>query len=249
VNAAARETYKNFFTQWGLDPIWQTELMSDTPGTGDFPIAVATATLRSLQETDLRVDVAGHCVFYDESRQLWYSDITFDTSAFYAPFVRLALARYQPHSLPGVELSHAVLADFVQLAPDRSAVLSIDPSNPRSARVFVGGLVPEGPRPPRFQVNVERRIPNVVSDAGWEVAPAASATVAEDPPSSTSPDDRLWAGTITFAQAPPADVYRVVVREFEMLPVDPTVAAALPVVSQFGERLVYAAIIPFDFPQ
>ena len=249
VDTPAREKYKNFFTQWGLDPIWQTQFLPETPGTGDFPVAVATATLRTLDETDLRVDVAGHCVFYDESRQLWYCDITFDTSAIYAPFVRLALARYQPHALPGVELSHAVLADFVQLAPDRSAVVSIDPGNPRTARVFVGELVPEGPRPPRFQVNVERRIPNVVSDAGWEIAPAGSVTVVEDSPSSSSPDDMLWAGTITFVHAPPADMFRVVVREFEVLPVDPTVAPALPIVTQFGERLVYAAIIPFDFPQ
>ena len=52
----------------------------------------------------------------------------------------------------------AVLADFVQLAPDRSAVLSIDPANPKTARVFVGGLTPEGPRPLRYAVTVERRM-------------------------------------------------------------------------------------------
>ena len=31
--------------------------------------------------------------------------------------MRLALARYQPNSLPGVELSRVVLTDFLQVAP------------------------------------------------------------------------------------------------------------------------------------
>ena len=47
------------------------------------------------------VDVAGHTVGYDPDRQLWYCDIQFDNPSAYTPFVRLALARYQPHSIPG----------------------------------------------------------------------------------------------------------------------------------------------------
>ena len=41
-------------------------------------------------------------------------------SSAYFPFVRLALARYQPDSMPECHLSPVVLADFTQLAPDRS---------------------------------------------------------------------------------------------------------------------------------
>ena len=249
LDTPSREKYKNFVTQWGLDPIWKTDFLSDAPQIADLTLAVASGQSLSLEETDLRVDAAGHCVFYDASRQLWYCDITFDNPLAYSPFVRMALARYQPHALPGVELSHAVLADFVQLAPDRSAVMSIDPANPRTARLFVGGLVSEGPQQASFEVTVERRLANVYSDAGWETAPASVATVVEDPPSSGNPDEMLWAGRIAFARMPPPDQYRVVVREYEMLPIDPTLIRRLPTVTQYGRRLVYATIIPFDFPK
>lgn len=242
-----REKYKNYITQWGMDPIWKTDFLESSPTLSDFPLAVAQASSRSLDNTDLQVDVAGHCVFYDPQRQLWYCDIVFNNSAAYTPFVRMALARYQPHSLPGVELSHAVLADFVQLSPDRSAVLSIDPADPKTARMFVGGLTPEGPQPLVFAVNVERRMAGVYSDVGWEPAPATIATVVEDMLGSGSPDEVLWAGTVRFKQMPPPDQFRVVIREYEILQVDPTALTGVAI-NQFEKRLVYAAIIPYDFP-
>lgn len=245
-----RVQYKNYFTQWGMDPIWKTESLTASPGISDFPLAVSTATQRTLEETDLKVDVAGHCVFYDPQRQLWYCDVVLNNDFAYSAFVRMSLARYQPHSLSGVELSHAVLADFVQLSPDRSTVLSINPANPQTARVFVGGLTPEGPRPLRYVVNVEQRMAGIYSDAAWEPAPTSVVTVVENAVGSGSPDEVLWAGTVTFKTMPPKDMYRVVIREYETLPVDPTLTVdSLADVGQFGERLVYAAIIPYDFPQ
>jgi hypothetical protein len=65
------------------------------------------------------VEVAPHDVFYDEDRQLWYCDIEVALGAVYFPFIRLALARYQPVSVGGAHLSNVVLADFMSLAPDR----------------------------------------------------------------------------------------------------------------------------------
>jgi len=66
---------------------------------------VACAALAALgglaaAKTAPAVAVAGHTVSYDQDRSLWYSDIQFDWSTksgtSYFPFVRLALARYQP---------------------------------------------------------------------------------------------------------------------------------------------------------
>ena len=66
------------------------------------------------------VEVAPHDVFYDSDRRLWYCDIEISQwSASYYPFVRLALARYQPVSVTGAHLSNVVLADFMPLASDR----------------------------------------------------------------------------------------------------------------------------------
>jgi hypothetical protein len=73
-------------------------------------------------------DKNGRLTGYDEERQLWYCDIVIDPGRSYFPFVRLALARYQPKSISwggkdagDVKLSRVVLADFAQLAPDRFA--------------------------------------------------------------------------------------------------------------------------------
>lgn len=41
--------------------------------------------------------------------------------------VRLALARYQPDSIPGLELSRVVLADFGQVPPQRTVTVTPDP--------------------------------------------------------------------------------------------------------------------------
>ena len=51
-----------------------------------------------------------------------YCDIEFDNPTAYMPFVRLALTRYQPHSIPGVELSHVVLAESDRTAGHRSFI-------------------------------------------------------------------------------------------------------------------------------
>jgi hypothetical protein len=66
-----------------------------------------------------RVDVAPHDVFFDQERQLWYCDIEVNFGTAYFPFIRLALARYQPVALSTAHLSNVVLADFMPLVPDR----------------------------------------------------------------------------------------------------------------------------------
>jgi hypothetical protein len=65
--------------------------------------------------------VAGFEVAYNNERKLWYADLQFNSQRVtsYYPFVRLALARYQPNSIPDAHLSPVILTDFMQLAPDR----------------------------------------------------------------------------------------------------------------------------------
>lgn len=241
-----REQYKALFTQWGNDPLWQTGFLADVPGTLDFSGAVATATGLTLEESPKVFDVAGHQVEYDRQRQLWYCDVEFQNSQSYMPFVRVALARYQPHSIQGVELSHVVLADYVQLAANRSAVISIDTADPRKALIFVGGLAPEAPTKSVVDVSVEQRLHNVISDLAWEVAPASVVQVKENAPDASEPDAVLWSGSVIFAKTPPQRQFRIVVREYERIQVDPPPSSAGG--ATFGERLVYVAIINYDYP-
>jgi hypothetical protein len=184
-------------------------------------------------------------VEYDTSRELWFCDIEFSNPTSYAPLVRMALARYQSHSIQGVELSRVVLADFVQLAPDRSAVVSINPTDPAQARVFVGGLAPGGPATPLLTVNIEQRMPRALTNMGWEPAPSSVVTVTEDQPAPNQPDNVLWAGTVVFKSAPAIGDYRVVIREFERIAIW---TGSTSGDTEYGQRLVYAAIIPYDYP-
>jgi hypothetical protein len=238
---ASREEFKPYFTQWGADPIWKSGDLDAVPGVGDFPDASQSAESLELPNA-MAVDVAGHTVEYDAGRKLWYCDVQFVTTLAYAPFVRLALARYQPHSIPGVELSRVVLADFAQLAPTRSAVMTIDPGDPRRARLFVGGLAPQAPTRSIIEVAVEQRRGDVETDLGWQPAPTAAVTVAEDQPAPSSPDAVLWMGSVTFATAPAPGHFRVVIREYEVLPVGGDAAA-----QAFAKRLVYAAFLNYDY--
>ncbi|HEY2439406.1 MAG TPA: hypothetical protein VGI07_04195 [Solirubrobacteraceae bacterium] len=238
---ATREALKPYFTQWGADPIWKSGDLAAVPGVSSFPDASQSAQGLKLA-TGMIVDVAGHEVHYDAGRKIWYCDVQFTPTPAYAPFVRLALARYQPHSIPGVELSRVVLADFAQLAPTRSAVMTIDPNDPRRARVFVGGLAPAAPTQSIIEVTIEARRGDVRTDLGWQPAPAAAVTVTEDQPTPSSPDAVLWMGSVAFAAAPAPGAFRIVVREYEVLPVDGTSDAR-----QFAKRLVYAAFLNYDY--
>jgi hypothetical protein len=242
----AFEQYKLFFTQWGLDPIWQSNSLDYVPYYWDFSAATFTATSLTLEETSLLVDVAGHEVAFDAARGLWYCDVVFPDLASYEPFVRLALARYQPSSIAGVELSHVVLTDFAQLTPTRSASLTVDPATPTKARLVVGGSAPDGPTQSVVAVTVEEYAANIGTDLGWAQALSTRASVAEDSPPPSPSGSVLWSGTISFAAKPGPGVFRVVVRESEVIEVDPPAGApsAGPV---YGERLIYASILPFDF--
>jgi len=105
------------------------------------------------------------------------------------PFVRLALLRYQPHSLPGIKVSRVAMAEFSQVLPRRRAVVK---RNGQSVQVSVHGPVPDrGPmeyhndsahlnisfQPPpgsllesgrnKVYVVLQKRDPNIDSDLAW----------------------------------------------------------------------------------
>ena len=128
-------------TQWGYDPVYASR---PTPGsslpsqpTPDcFPLKTGSHDSLTLEELDssTHVRVAAHAVGFDPPHRSgdpgrWYCDIQLtdhngNELQAYMPFVRLALARYQEHSIPGCELSRVVLADFAQLSPNRSVTVS-----------------------------------------------------------------------------------------------------------------------------
>jgi hypothetical protein len=267
-----REAWKPFVTQWGADPIWQTGGISSVPNRFDFDGYSAWDEDLSLEEPlplegrqRGRVSVVGFPVEYDRERQMWRCDITLNVGgSSYTPFVRLALARYQPHALIDAKLSRVVLADFAQLTPDRSLVVASDPYFPQRLRVTLSGVAPRGPRPllhaepqppqpaqspTEVRVRVQRRDPDVATDLGWRDVPSDMVTLSESRSAAPDPDLLIWTGTVTFDQgAPAAGQYRLLIEEREY------VAAGYVEVDE-GEqgrsvrqpsRLIYAETVDLD---
>jgi hypothetical protein len=74
-----------------------------------------------------RVALALYRPMFDAASGRWYADLQVDPAYAYQPFVRLALARWQPHAIHtdnvDLRLSRVVTTEFVQLLPERSATL------------------------------------------------------------------------------------------------------------------------------
>jgi hypothetical protein len=105
---------------------------------GPFAVTGLSLPGMSSYSNTYAVEIAPHDVFYDEGRRLWYCDIEIDSGSSYYPFVRLALARYQPVSVPGAHLSNPVLADFMPLAADRWMNVT-HTSNEQGRRITIYG--------------------------------------------------------------------------------------------------------------
>ncbi len=155
---------------WGADPVWlnagppsrlvglSVEDLYDSVGIDkergpeDRISPPATAILQDVKGQP-QCTLLGYRPEYNADRKLWFVDVAIEPAAAIWPFVRLAVARYQPHSLPGLELSPPAICDFTQLPPERTMTVSRpDDSN---VRVTVTG--PIGLRTPINRAGVEGR--------------------------------------------------------------------------------------------
>jgi hypothetical protein len=209
------------------------------------------------------VTLLGYQPEFSEERGLWFVDVALDPGPAFWPFVRLTVARYQPNSLDGLTLSPIVKCDFVQVLPQRTALLSRPDAG--TARVVITGPVgvpghlgatdelPFAARVTASRVmhaRLERRVAAIGTDLGWETVTATVLPVRGVDATMVS-----WDGAITLppdlAPLPPQRPgsnpdWRVVVEEWEALPADPAVAppAALAAVQRRGMRVVYADQLP-----
>ena len=277
---------KNYATQWAADPIWDADtppglaprladfqlarLASDPKGAwlppgapaseadqrpGAFPVSGLPPP--GLTAADLALACAPHDVEWDEERQLWRCDIALESGSAYFPFIRLALARYQPTSLDGAHLSNIVLADFVALTPSRW--LSVAPSaDPRSRQVTVSGHGyrdssghVEAEKSPgsvavaktsTIKVWVEQLDPRLGSDFGWLPFPAA--TITPFPPQAP---EALWSGEVTVPEVSNGlGPLRLAVVEYEEHIVDDDLPYEFPLTRK-GSRVVFVEYHQLDF--
>lgn len=234
------ETLSRYFTQWGSDPLWGSAPNSPfvgAPSLANFPFASATQHNVSIDELDgVQLDVAGHDVQFDPVRKLWFSDLVVDAptgsaleNAYY-PFVRLALARFQPHSVAttvsDVYVSRIRLADFAQLAPNRLASVTprTDATGNPVADVQVMGVgytsSASQPAPPTLvpgssmTVDVQQLDPSISDpDLTWQERNQVTLT------GSTSDGiNMLWSGQVPLPGPTGGNKIRLVITETETFP-------------------------------
>ncbi len=242
------DALKPYITQWGLDPLWLTLGSPPAlPALAHFKSAVDKATGLTLEEVPgAQFHVAGHAVGYDKGRKLWYCDMELDTGHTYYPFVRLALVRYQPKSVPGAHLSRVVLADFAQVAPDRVATITMDPDDPKLLQVMLCGPgykeSSAAKAPGEVEVTVETKRPDVEGDLGWIPVPGSTfpLTVAD-----SAKPDITWIGRVQLPEARGAKPYRLVIKEYERFRVDGSGGAitGIAFLPKTERRLVFAATV------
>jgi hypothetical protein len=223
---------RKFVTHWGLDPIWGSAPIDPGPYIHQFPLRAAVGhTVSLLEAPRYDVTVVGHEPRFDEVRKLWYCDLQLDAGAAYYPFVRLALARYQPHSIPGQHLSAVVFPEFAQLVTERTSAVTlvgsdavaVSLSGPAAFTAAAEWLVAFGdPRQvlelSRFVVaQVERRRKDTDTDLAWmpvgdEVRLSLSAK--------RGLGDVRYAGTVPLPPRDDSYELRLALHEYEIFETD-----------------------------
>lgn len=233
-----------YVTQYGNDPITDGgNVRGEIPTIDNFRArALSRQGVQLLEQPTELVDIAAHSVEFDSDRKLWFCDIEIDAGRAYFPFVRLALARYQPSSIAGVEISAVVLADFMQLAPDRSATVTALPTQSDSVTISLTGITSAElidnlgqVRRPRteMRVLVERQDPGGGGELSW--APSRGAEPTPLRATSNADGSTTWEGTIGLIASRTSVRQRLVIEEFER--------RATRERTEPGYRIVYTDII------
>lgn len=222
VNAPIPSNQSQYVSDWGADPVFKsTPLPSLHPRLSTFTHAVHNGFGLSIEEDpSFNVNVAGHPVQFDASRNLWYCDIALNTGATYTPMVKLALARYQPNSLAGVELSRIRLADIISLEPGRTATVVRKNSHQLSSVTLTGlsyskAAGSKTAAPGEAELVVEKRKPAIHDETlGWEQV--------GDPVKMTAGHARggLTSWTATNVKVPSSGQIRLAINQYEVLPTD-----------------------------
>ncbi len=268
-------------SQWGADPVWVSAPVTpramflqldnllrafgleDRPGDALPVVPPATLPLAAIPGSP-QVVVLGYRPQYSVDRGMWYVDVAIDPGSTFWPFVRLAVARYQPDSIPGCHLSAPVRCDFVQLTPERTT--SVSRTDVRHVRVVVSGPIGIREPPGRGTTTVapppdiadyaawvrmhrvvvarlQRRDPAIPTDLGWETITTEELTIRGF---GRNIFEAAWVGELASPEDLPLKTpgenpeWRVTVEEWERLQGDPEDLADPHSPPIWEQRLIYA---------
>lgn len=125
--------YTDYYTHWGSDPLFITDGPKNYgPRPEDFRHdPVIDKGLVYPDYKGMTATAVAYPVVFDREKQMWYADIAINTANMYFPFIKLALARYQEHSLridqTDVCLSPVVMSTMIQMVPERIASIELKP--------------------------------------------------------------------------------------------------------------------------
>jgi hypothetical protein len=247
---------KSYVTQWGMDPIRNSKVPKGILTINDFidfEKSQKNLSLEELGPTSKIFDVVGFKPEYNKDRKLWCCDIQFDSEKIksYYPFVRLALVRYQPNSIPHAHLSQVVLTDFVQLANDRT--LFIEFLDKTTFYLSVKGYGTGDRSSNRVEVTIEELPPGAHEEFGW--TPIKGSKKQPNPytlhlkPVNIKTYLWEWYARLQLPKSRKNKTYRLVVKEYEKYKADKEVEA-YPITyipNMYGtrdtERLVYSDVV------
>lgn len=170
----ANERFRSLVSTFGKDPVWASGPLDPSLDRSFFRDDVPREDGLTLDETDLdTVGVVGFAPEFDAQRKMWFCDVEMGPKAqtSYYPFIRLALARYQPNSLPDAKISRVVQTDYAQVLPNRT--LTVTKKGDREFDVTVHGPAPAGPIPNRVEVELQVHDGAVPGDLGWTALPSS----------------------------------------------------------------------------
>jgi hypothetical protein len=163
---SASEKLEANTTKLGADPVFKH---------GDVPAVVtpalfggagpAAGPFSAPEIPEANATVVPYPVSFDEEKQMWYADVTVNPGTAYTPFVRLALARYQPYSA-GLHLSLIQVADIVQLQANRSATVTFNDAARKIKVAVVGAIGESAYGPNRLYGTLEEKVGSD-EDTGW----------------------------------------------------------------------------------
>ena len=251
----ADPVYDALFSEWG-----SFTGISDLTNLAKVPSVPGHPTYSSPPKLTIAEDTSGtlyriwpYAANYDTNTELWFSDVqlSFGDQGIVGPdgayppmFVRLALARFQPWSLAGVEVSPVVMATIVQPVPDRIVYIT-NGTEAHTVQVVVEGFGYVGYRPAVFntpndtlsgisatqdvaevyggpamvvEVQVQDTSTGFSGDLAWTSAPGTSPVLL------SAPGDNgafvSWSGIVTIPTTigTSAETYRLRISEIDFYP-------------------------------